>query len=152
MLTIKYNMSYPLKVQGMTLCTRPYRKEGEGGPAIRPEKREFAMFPRCPWWDEWEALKEAKVFSNFLGTGIYKILSSRSDKFSNSSKGAKGVWIHIVINIWIGELKSDWNENLVIMNIIYRWSYRMGIYRDMRIQKSDQTGEDSMLVIGADGM
>lgn len=125
---------------------------GKGGPAICPEKREFVILPRCPWWDEWEALKEAKVFSNFLGTGIYKILSSRSDKFSNSSKGKKGVWIHIVINIWIGELKSDWNENLVVMNIIYRWSYRMGIYRDMRIQRGDQKGEDSVLVTGAEGM
>ena len=79
-------------------------------------------------------------------------MSSRSDKFSNSSKGTKGVWIHIVINIWIGRLKSDWIENLLIMNIIYRWSYRMGNYRDMRIQRGDQKGEDRVLVIGAEGM
>lgn len=125
---------------------------GKGGPAICSEKREFEILPRCLSWDEWEALKEAKVFSNFLGTGIYKILSLRSDKFSNSSKGTKGVWIHIVINIWIGRLKSDWIENLLIMNIIYRWSYRMGNYRDMRIQRGDQKGEDRVLVIGAEGM
>lgn len=125
---------------------------GKVGLPFVQKKREFKILPRCLWWDEWEALKEAKVFSNFLGTGIYKILSLRSGKFTNSSKETKGVWIHIVINIWTGELKSDWNDNLVIMNIIDRWSYKMGIYRDMRIQSGNQKGEDRVLVIGAGGM